>query len=215
MSHSSAFHGPYPEGTFRKTPETLSERFLDSHARVRLGSPKPYNSRHLKPPQHFHNFLPLSTAGDASFFRSGSGEGLSEPVMEFPAALGVFLIPGHTITRFTTTDSGKSCSGKPNKSDSRAGSRNWGVFSAFGFCLLENPGEFTQIGDLRQAAFCELSLFLFFSRNLVFVFFLGKSNPPQIQKTPPFRELAERLLTDIPRKLLQKSPLPTPNFPNY
>ena len=30
-------------------------------------------------------------AGDASFFRIGSGEGLSELVMEFPAVLGVFL----------------------------------------------------------------------------------------------------------------------------
>ena len=28
---------------------------------------------------------------DASFFRSGSGGGLSEPVMEFPAILGVLL----------------------------------------------------------------------------------------------------------------------------
>ena len=34
---------------------------------------------------------PPSTAGDASFFRSGSGEGLSELVMGFPAVLGVFL----------------------------------------------------------------------------------------------------------------------------
>ena len=34
---------------------------------------------------------PPSTAGNASFFRSGSGEGLSESVMEFPAVLGVSL----------------------------------------------------------------------------------------------------------------------------
>ena len=33
---------------------------------------------------------PPSTAGDASFFRSGSGESLSELVMEFPAVLGAF-----------------------------------------------------------------------------------------------------------------------------
>ena len=32
---------------------------------------------------------------DASFFRSGSGEGLSEPVMEFAAVLGVFQINGN------------------------------------------------------------------------------------------------------------------------
>ena len=39
-------------------------------------------------PEHFQNSLPLSTAGDASFFRSGSGEGLSEPVMEFLSSTG-------------------------------------------------------------------------------------------------------------------------------
>ena len=91
-------HTPSTAGTFRrkfrknsgKTPETLSERFLEFPSRVRLGCPKPYNSRHLRLPEHFQNSLPPSTAGDASFFGSGSGEGLSEPVMEFPAVLGVF-----------------------------------------------------------------------------------------------------------------------------
>ena len=77
-----------------KIPETLSERFLEFPSRVRLGSSKPYNSRHLRLPEHFQNSLPPSTAGDVSFFRSGSGEGLSEPVMEFPAVLGVFLKDG-------------------------------------------------------------------------------------------------------------------------
>ena len=41
-----------------KTPETLSELFLEFASRVRLGSPKPYNSRHLKAPEHFQNSLP-------------------------------------------------------------------------------------------------------------------------------------------------------------
>ena len=92
-------HTPSTAGTFRKkfrknsgkTPETLSERFLEFPSRVRLGCPKPYNSRHLKAPEHFQNSLPPSTAGNASFFRSGSGEGLSEPVIQFPAVLGVYL----------------------------------------------------------------------------------------------------------------------------
>ena len=95
-------HTPSTAGTFRKkfrknsgkTPETLSERLLEFPSRVRLGCPKPYNSRHLKAPEHFQNSLPPSTAGDASFFRSGSGEGLSEPVMQFPAVLGVQLTNG-------------------------------------------------------------------------------------------------------------------------
>ena len=72
-------HTPMTAGTFRKkfwrnsgkTPETLSELFLEFPSRVRLGSPKPYNSRHLKAPEHFQNSLPPSTARDASFFRSG------------------------------------------------------------------------------------------------------------------------------------------------
>ena len=90
--------GPYPQygwdfpeeipEEFRKDPETLSERFLEFPLRVRLGSPKPYNSWHLRLLEHFQNSLPPSTAVDASFFRSGSGEGLSELVMEFSAVLG-------------------------------------------------------------------------------------------------------------------------------
>ena len=93
-------HTPSTAGAFRKkfrknsgkTPETLSERFLEFPSRVRLGCPKPYNSRHLRLPERFQNSLTPSTAGDASFFRSGSGEGLSELVMEFPAVLRVFII---------------------------------------------------------------------------------------------------------------------------
>ena len=77
------------------------ERFLEFPSRVRLGCPKPYNSRHLRPPERFQNSLPPSTAGDASFFRIGSGEGLSELVMEFPAVLRVFLICPVTQYRFS------------------------------------------------------------------------------------------------------------------
>ena len=92
-------HTPSTAGTFRNkfrknsgnTPEMLSELFLEFPSRVRLGSPKPYNSRHLGLPEDFQNCLPPSTAGGASFFRIGSGEGLSELVIEFPAVLGVFL----------------------------------------------------------------------------------------------------------------------------
>ena len=94
MCFLSPISGPCPQygwhfpEKFRKnsgkTPETLSERFLEFPSRVRLGCPKPYNSSHLRLPEHFQN-------GDASFFRSGSGEGLPEPVMEFPRVLGVFM----------------------------------------------------------------------------------------------------------------------------
>ena len=88
--HGCDFPEEIPEN-FGKTPETLSERFLQFPSRVRLGSPKPHNSRHVKLPENFQNSLPLSTAGDASLFRTGSGKGLSELVMEFPAVLSAFL----------------------------------------------------------------------------------------------------------------------------
>ena len=68
-------HTPSTAGTFRKkfrkksgkTPETLSELFPEFPSGVRLGSPKPYNSRHLRLPEHFQNCLPLSTAGTPLF----------------------------------------------------------------------------------------------------------------------------------------------------
>ena len=79
-------YGKIPERP-RKRSQSFS-RILEFPFRVRLGPPQPYNSRHLKAPEHFQNSLPPSTAGNASFFRSGSGEGLSEPVMEFPSSTG-------------------------------------------------------------------------------------------------------------------------------
>ena len=51
-----------------KTPEALSERFLEFPSRVRLGSPKPYNSRHLKPPEHLQNSLPSPKYGWGRLF---------------------------------------------------------------------------------------------------------------------------------------------------
>ena len=57
--YSVGGHTPNTAGTFLrnfrknsgKTPETLSERFLEFRSRVRLGYPKPYNSRHLRLPE--------------------------------------------------------------------------------------------------------------------------------------------------------------------
>ena len=76
-----------------KTPEMLSERFLEFPSRARLGSPKPYN-RGIWVFQSISRILSPPVRLDASFFRSGSGEGLEELVMELPAALRVFLICG-------------------------------------------------------------------------------------------------------------------------
>ena len=75
-----------------KTPETLSELFLQDPSRVRLGSPNAYSSRHLKAPEQFQNSLPPVRQG--TFFCC-SEVILSKPVMEFPAVLG----GGHSDTR--------------------------------------------------------------------------------------------------------------------
>ena len=51
---------PRTAGTFRKK---------SPGSRAQLGIPETYNSRHLKPSEHFLKSLALSTAGDASFFQ--------------------------------------------------------------------------------------------------------------------------------------------------
>ena len=97
--------GPYPQygwdfpeeipEKFRKDPGNALRAFPGILVESTAGMPQtPDNSRHLRLPEPFQNYLPPSTAGGASFFRNGSGEGLPEPVMEFPAVLGVFLIGG-------------------------------------------------------------------------------------------------------------------------
>ena len=52
-------------------PEEIPERSRKRSKSVSwnspLGSPKPYDSRHFRLPEHFQNSLPPSTAGDASF----------------------------------------------------------------------------------------------------------------------------------------------------
>ena len=53
-----------------KTPEMLSERFLEFPSRVRLGCPKPYNSRHLRLPERFQNSLPPQYGWGRLFFQN-------------------------------------------------------------------------------------------------------------------------------------------------
>ena len=58
-------HAPSTAGTFwgrfwknsGQSLETLSEQFPEIPLESTLGPPKPYNSRHLKPPEHFQNSL--------------------------------------------------------------------------------------------------------------------------------------------------------------
>ena len=87
------FPSPRNSGKIPERPRKRSQSVSwNSPREYGRDAPKPCNSRHLRLPEHFQqNSLPPSTAGDASFFRSGSGEGLSESVVEFPAVLRVFL----------------------------------------------------------------------------------------------------------------------------
>ena len=90
LQYSWDFPEEIPE-KFLKDPRNALRAFLGIPLKSTAGIPQAYNSRHLWRPEHFQNYLPLSTAGDASFFRIGSGEGLSELVMESPAVLRAFL----------------------------------------------------------------------------------------------------------------------------
>ena len=73
-------YGPYPQygwdfpeeiaEKFRKDPGNASERFLEFSSRVRLGSPKPYNSEHLRLPEHFQNSLPPQHGWGRLFFQN-------------------------------------------------------------------------------------------------------------------------------------------------
>ena len=64
------YHTPNAAGTLwknfqkisGKTAETLSEFLQEFPSRVRRGTPKPYDSRHLRSPEHFQYSLPPNRA---------------------------------------------------------------------------------------------------------------------------------------------------------
>ena len=99
LTERQAGHTPSTAGTFRKKSGKIPERPRKRSQSVSWNSPREYGWDAPNPTiqgilrfQSISRILfPPCTAGDASFFRSGSGEGLSEPVMELPAVLGVFL----------------------------------------------------------------------------------------------------------------------------
>ena len=76
---------------FGKDPGNALRAFPGIPLESTAGIPQTLHFKAFEASRAFKNSLPLSTAGDASFFRCGSGEGLSELVMEFPAVLRVFL----------------------------------------------------------------------------------------------------------------------------
>ena len=80
--------GPYPQygwdfpeeipERLRKDPGNALRAFPGSFpSRVRLGCPKPCNSRHLRLPEHFQNLSPPVRLG--AFLFSEVGEGLPDP----------------------------------------------------------------------------------------------------------------------------------------
>ena len=118
-------HTPSTAGTFRKkyrrnsgkTPETLSEFFLELPSRVRLGSPKPYNSRHLKAPEQESRILSPPVRLGGRFFFSKSKwfrRGLLRAGHGIPSSTGGIFEKGprdtplHTTPQFSGTRSASS-----------------------------------------------------------------------------------------------------------
>ena len=75
-SHARQVNGPHPQYSW-----DFREEFWKNSGKT----------PEMRLPELFQNPLPPSPASDASFIRSGSGEGLSELVMEFLAVLRVRL----------------------------------------------------------------------------------------------------------------------------
>ena len=83
-----------PRKNSGKTPETLSERFLEFPSRVRLGCPKPYNSRHLRPPEHFQNSLPPQYGWGRIFFQKWFRRGPPRAGHGIPGSTGAAIFCG-------------------------------------------------------------------------------------------------------------------------
>ena len=77
--------------TCQKDPANGLRAFPAIPIESTAGIPQALQFKAFEGSRAFPEFSPPSTAGDISFFRKGSGEGLSELVMEFPAVVGVFL----------------------------------------------------------------------------------------------------------------------------
>ena len=78
-------------GNFPERPRKRSQSVSCKSSReYGWDPPKPYNSRHLRLPGHFQNYLPQYGWGRL-FFQNWFWRGLSELLMEFPAVLRAFL----------------------------------------------------------------------------------------------------------------------------
>ena len=117
---------PSTAGTFRKkfrknsgkTPETLSERFLEFPSRVRLGCPKSYNSRHLRLPEHFQNYLPPQYGWGRLFFQNWFRRGSLRAAHGIPSSTGgisepraLSQQPGPGLTARNPFNCTRSCCG--------------------------------------------------------------------------------------------------------
>ena len=93
---------PFPIPRF---PEEIPEKFRKRSQSVSWNFPREYGWDAPNPIIQGIWGSQSSTAGDSSFVRIGSGEALSEPVMEFPAVLGGFLNSraGNGCTNFIGT----------------------------------------------------------------------------------------------------------------
>ena len=104
-----AVNGPHPQywlglsgrsvGINRKDPENALIAYPGIPLESAAGMPQSLQFKAYEASRASPEFSPPSTAGDTSLIISSSGEGLSEPVMELQAVLGVFLSLTHARKR--------------------------------------------------------------------------------------------------------------------
>ena len=92
MGHTPSNSWDFPEEIpeeFRKDPGNALRAFPGIPLEITAGIPQTQKFKAFEAFRAFPEDSPPQYGWDVSFFRSGSGEGLSEPVTEFPAVLRV------------------------------------------------------------------------------------------------------------------------------
>ena len=104
---------------FRKDPGNALRVFPGIPLESTAGIPQALSFKAFEASRPFPEFSPPQYGWGRLIFRSGSGEGLSELVMEFPTVLRVFLKNGTLCFVFSWAREGMNALQKKNKGDVR------------------------------------------------------------------------------------------------